>query len=70
MTPGQFALPLLGTPKFGVRLAMMNVESDVAAAMCLHCGHLELWVSNLERVRRAQEADERARERARRLHRA
>ena len=60
MVSGQLVLPLLGAPKFGVKLATMSVESDISSAMCVDCGHLELWVTDTAKIRWAQEAGERA----------
>ena len=69
MFPGNFALPILGTPKFAVRLGPVAVESDIASAMCLACGHVELWVKDLERIHRAAAADDQVRDRMNRARR-
>jgi hypothetical protein len=60
MAPGQIVLPLLGSPKFGVKLASMTVESDIASAVCSRCGHVEMWVTDPAKIRWALEAGERA----------
>lgn len=65
LTPGQLALPLLGAPKFGVRLGTLSVEVDVAAALCLDCGFVDLWVPDTGRIRKAIRAEHLVSERAR-----
>lgn len=67
LTPGQLALPLLGTPKFGVRLGSLSVEADVAAGLCLECGLLELWVPDTAKLQKAIRADRLVHERVKKL---
>ncbi len=66
---GRFALPLLGSAKFGVRLGALSVETDIASDVCLECGRVELGVADLERIRKAIHADDIVKQAERRSHR-
>jgi hypothetical protein len=66
---GRFALPLLGSAKFGVRLGALAVETDIASDVCLECGRVELGVVDLERIKKAIHADEVVKQAERRAHR-
>lgn len=55
---GRFALPLLGSAKFAVRLGTMSVETDIVCTVCLECGLVDLGVADLERIRKAIHAED------------
>ncbi len=66
---GRFALPLLGSAKFGVKLGALSVETDIASDVCLECGRVELAVVDLERIKKAIHADDVVKQAGRHAHR-
>ncbi len=66
---GQFALPILGSAKFAVRLGSLSVETDIACTVCLGCGRVELGVADLERIQKAIHAEDVAKQAGRRPRR-
>ena len=66
---GQFALPILGSAKFAVRLGPLAVETDIVCSVCLKCGLVDLGVADLERIHKAIRAEDIVKQTGRRLHR-
>ncbi|MER3417566.1 MAG: hypothetical protein C4343_00190 [Chloroflexota bacterium] len=58
---GTFALPILGPARFVYPLRGQAIESQVGADLCPQCGAITLTALEPDRVRRAAEADRRAR---------
>jgi hypothetical protein len=61
LVDGSMGIPLLGSPRFAVKLGATEVTTEVLAGMCRDCGRVELRARDPERIRVAAAAAANAR---------
>jgi hypothetical protein len=58
-TAGKIAVPIVGSLRFVYRLGTTEVATEVAADMCVSCGHVRLRARDPKMIDRARRAGRR-----------